>query len=511
MKIISIVALLNIFGSPLCFAFSIQQSPQFQEILPVLNPENLTSQEEQNLPEKVIENYIIATLNYFINPELGLDPETGLVSDHIRVYGNSYIQKVNYTSITNIGLQLASLAASYESGMLPEEKAKEMVAQIIQTLHKMEYYEVPFGKYGGCRYYFNYYSLNDLKSYRKFISSVDNAWLATGLIIARESFPDLAEDINTILSKMNFGFFYNLRRDLFRIGYFYNPETNSLIDYGEVYGLSYYNNLNSETRIISYLAIGKNDIPQNEIEQHLAKLNSLAEQKEYRGIRVVASVGGSAFEHGMPNIFVDEIGLSPLGLGINLKKVFYIQMLQAKEKGYPIWGESPCSDENNGYETFGSPAGIYPYESRGIITPHATFLALEAVPEKAVQNLEKIISLYPDAYSPLFGFADAIDVNTAQPIYKYLALDQGMIFLSGINFSHNGLVKQIFMNSEEGKRIAEIVKKIQFFNPDELREEIGRCTELINRYLNEGNSQIGEILLEYVQDLNQNYNLNVDF
>jgi len=504
MRIVITIVFLTLCILP-SFAFVFSPDEFQQTSQSVLNPKNLIPEDKTSPEQTEIENYTQATLNYFINPELGLDPETGLAYDHIRVYSDSYVQKANYTSITNVGLQLASISTACTAGMLTQEDARKMIEKVIRTLREMEYYEVPFGKYRGCRYYFNYYGLNDLKSYRKFISSIDNAWLATGLIIARECFPEFAEDINSILSRMDFGFFYNPRRNLFRIGYFYNPETNSIIDYGSVYGVSLYENLNSETRIISYLAIGKDDIPEKEIQEHLAKFYT--EPKEYRGIKVIPSVGGSAFEHGMPNIFVDEINLSPLGLGINLKKAFYIQMLQAKEKGYPIWGESPCTDENYGYATFGSPAGISPYESRGIITPHATFLALEVIPEKALKNLENILLLYPEAYSSSLGFVDAIDVKNNRVFSKYLALDQAMAFLSGVNFSTQGLVKQIFMDSKEGRKIADTVEGITFFTFQELREEINRCIQMANNYLNEANYQVAEVLLEYIRDLTQDYNL----
>ena len=448
------------------------------------------------------ESYAQATLDYFINPALGLDERTGLVHNYI-VDKGGYIERAGYTSITDIGLQLASISGAYETGMLSENKAQTMISKVIDTLNIMEAYDASFGDFEGCRYYFNYYDLNTLTSNKKVLSSIDNAWLATGLITARETFPNLAEKINSVLEKMDFGLFYNSRRNLFRVGFFYNPETDSLIDLNSLYTKTLYEVMNSETRMISYLAIGKGDLSEEKISQHLQKLDH--ELIEYNSISIAPSSGGSAFEHGMPTLFVDEIDLSPLGFGINLKKSFYIQMLQAKELNYPIWGESPSTDEDYGYSEFGSPSGKYPYDSRGVITPHASFLALEVLPNEAIRNLENIALLYPNAYRENFGFADAINLNNNGVITKYLALDQGMAFISALNSISGGIIRDTFMNSPEGVEINEAISKIAFFTPDELEQEAEECYSLAERYIAEGTWQVAEVLLDYTVDLCQNY------
>ncbi|MGE4358197.1 MAG: glucoamylase family protein, partial [Candidatus Omnitrophota bacterium] len=257
------------------------------------------------------------------------------------------------------------------------------------------------------------------------------------------------------------------------------------------------------------LAIGKGEIPEEKIPIHLKKLDK--DKVEFNGIKVKPSFGGSAFEHGMPAIFVDEVNLSPLGFGINLKKAFYIQMLQAREKNYPVWGESPSIDENYGYDTFGSPSGIQPYPTRGVITPHASFLALEVLPERAGENLDNIAYLYFGAYKTGIGFADAINVNNNEVLFKYLALDQGMSFLAGLNFISGGTIKNLFMQSEEGRRIAEVISGMEFFTRDELNKEAEDCYQLGKEYIERGDWEMGEVLINYVQDLAQSYSLEIDF
>jgi len=452
------------------------------------------------IDKSLIDTYSQVTLNYFINPELGLDSKTGLVNNYI-IKKNGHITQSGYTSITDIGLQLASISGAYSTGMIPEDEAERMVEKIISTLNIMEAYQCSFGDYNECRYYFNYYDLNTLTSNKKFISSIDNAWLAAGLITARETFPELAEKINPIVEKMDFGLFYNSRRNLFRIGFFYNPKTDTLIDLSSIYNRTLYEIMNSETRMITYIAVGKGDISEKETLEHLQKLYK--KPVEYNGIKVSPSSGGSAFEHGMPSLFVDETNLSPLGFGINLKKAFYIQILQAKELNYPIWGESPSTDEKYGYDVFGSPSGLKPYPSRGIVTPHASFLALQVLPQEAKKNLSNITLLYPDAFTEEAGFADAININNDEAITKYLALDQGMSFIAALNFTSGGIIQNIFMNSPEGQRISATMPEIKFFTPDELKQEAENCYLSGKEYIDNGNWQIGETLLNYAVDLSQ--------
>ncbi len=61
----------------------------------------------------------------------------------------------------------------------------------------------------------------------------------------------------------------------------------------------------------------------------------------------------------------------------------------------------------------------------GVVTPHASFLALRYAPEAALTNLAKIRADF-DAYGP-GGFYDAVAVRSGDVSREYLSLDQGMI------------------------------------------------------------------------------------
>jgi len=61
----------------------------------------------------------------------------------------------------------------------------------------------------------------------------------------------------------------------------------------------------------------------------------------------------------------------------------------------------------------------------GVVTPHASFLALRWAPEQALANLAKIRSDF--ASYDKWGFRDSVNVDTGAVSSSYLSLDQGMI------------------------------------------------------------------------------------
>ncbi len=433
---------------------------------------------------------------YFDNSSLGLDRNTGFPYNFVRIK-DGYVKRQPYTSVTDIGMHLASIAGAYNISQTNKRDALYSIEEILDTLDKVETYKTEVnGK--ECEYYFNYYDFNSLSNNNKFVSSVDSAWLAAGLITAREAFPELENRINPILDKMDFSIFYDDDANLMMSGCSYDEDSG------------YYPVLNSETRMISYIAIGKGDLSDKESEQ---LWDSMSRGKnEWMGIEVVPSWGGSAFEHGMPALFVNETNLSPQGLGVNLLKAMTYQRLQAAEKGYPVWGESPSTDGNYDYDEFGTKAGQTAggrgYPSHGIITPHASHLGLQVMPEAVAENLEKMKKIYPDSFTDEKGYVDAVDVENDNVLTKYLALDQGMSYLSLANALGEDILKELFTGSEEGQRIAEFVSNEEFFTAQELKDEVSRSIDNARDNLNKGKWRIAEVLLDHAEILNDTLGLN---
>lgn len=84
----------------------------------------------------------------------------------------------------------------------------------------------------------------------------------------------------------------------------------------------------------------------------------------------------------------------------------------------------------------------------GVVTPHASFLALPYARNAALANLAKLRAGF-DAYGP-GGFYDAVAVRTGAVSKWYLALDQGMVMGALGNVLANGNLHRYFMRLRRG-------------------------------------------------------------
>jgi hypothetical protein len=147
------------------------------------------------------------------------------------------------------------------------------------------------------------------------------------------------------------------------------------------------------------------------------------------------------FEALMPRLLVDERRYAPLSLGRNGDAQEEVQRRYATETlGYPVWGLSPSSMVPVGYTEYGvAVLGSAGYKA-GVITPHASALALMATPEAAVANLRRLALRY-DVYGE-YGFYDALDPQSGEVAHAYLTLDQGMNFVAMANYLKDGCMQK---------------------------------------------------------------------
>ncbi|MEW2121663.1 glucoamylase family protein [Streptomyces sp. NPDC005474] len=87
------------------------------------------------------------------------------------------------------------------------------------------------------------------------------------------------------------------------------------------------------------------------------------------------------------------------------------------------------------------------------VTPHASFLALDVLPQAAYRNIGQLLKSYPQVYGP-YGFYDALDPATGAVGHRYLALDHGMILAALNNALNAGPLQRRFMNDPVGKAIS---------------------------------------------------------
>lgn len=400
------------------------------------------------------------------------DRENGLAVDNVRIEGALVpplaVRVGDYTSITNIGLQLASIAAARQLGLVADPDARALASRILDTLAALPRHD---------GYFFNYYDTTSLEPTSSFVSFVDTAWLMAGLMVTRQAFPELADTADDLLEPLDLHWFYDDSTGLMSHGYYVNMGTLSAFEYGYFY---------TEARLGSLVAIGKDDAPVSHwfamrrattppcTTSDCPELHHLRYQAPEDGIvsvsyyswrshQYVPSWGGSMFEALMPRLFVDEGRYAPRSLGPNGEAHARLQKIHAEETlGFPVFGMSPCISPASGrYQEFGVRAlGSHGYDE-SVVTPHASALALAVTPDDAVDNLMELARRY-DLYGP-FGFYDAVEPSTGKVAYEQLALDQLMLFLAVANRLSGDYVPHLFAEDPWVKNALPLLAEERFF------------------------------------------------
>lgn len=383
-----------------------------------------------------------------------VDREHGLPIDHVRFCGGSldaaHVKIGDYTSGTDIGLFLLSVTGAVDAGLFPRAEALALLQRSFDSLRRLE-------SHAG--FFFNYYDTTSLERTSHFVSFVDSAWLTTGLIVVRQAFPELWGDATQIIDRQDYGLFYDADADLMVHGF-------DLADGAVEPARFHYGTLYTEARLGALIAIGRGDAPETlwwKMQRTQPATNFWQRQRPkgrhaklvrghrvvggsyaWRGLRYVPSWGGSMFEALMPVLALDERSWAPRSLGRNGEVHAEVQRRHATETlGYPIWGMSPSAQPNAvDYGEFGVPilgtAGYRP----GVVTPHASALALAVAPAEATANLRRIAERY-DAYGE-YGLYDAIDPETGAVAHAYLSLDQSMSFVALVNHLKDGAIQRRF-------------------------------------------------------------------
>ncbi len=409
------------------------------------------------------------TWKYFDNI---VDKEYSLPLDNIQFSESATVSKDtrigDYTNVTNIGVYLMCVVSAYDLGFISKDEAVNRLSATLNSIEKLEKYE---------NFPYNYYDVTIFQRTSNFISFVDSGWLAAGIIVVKNAFPkELGKRCQKILDPMNFAFFYDPVEGYMYHGYYTNINYYSEYEYGALY---------TEPRAISYIAIGKGDVPiehwfrlertfpdswpwQTQLPQGRLEKRCLGQKfrggyYEYEGLKFVPSWGGSMFEALMPTLIIDEKSLAPKGLGLNDERHARIQVKYAMEKlGYPVFGLSPSCVPGGGYSEYGAKVlGIKGYKA-GVVTPHASILSLEFTPKESIANLRNMIDKYK-VYGE-YGFYDAIDMATGRVATKYLCLDQAMSFIALNNYLNDGAIRKRFHQDPIAKNAEEVLKVEDFFD-----------------------------------------------
>ncbi len=238
---------------------------------------------------------------------------------------------------------------------------------------------------------------------------------------------------------MDFRFLYDDRRRLFVIGY--NLAEHRLDG-------SYYDLLASESRLGSFLAIAKGDVPQ-EHWFHLGRSLTAA-----GGGAALVSWSGTMFEYLMPLIWMRRYPETLLDATYDAS--VRAQIAYGTQRGTP-WGISESAYNardlatNYQYRAFGVP-GLGLKTGLGedlVIAPYATMLALLARPAAALANLKTLIA---DGMFGAYGLYEAADYTPERLppgqrraiVRSYMAHHQGMSLLALVNLLQGEVMQRRF-------------------------------------------------------------------
>jgi hypothetical protein len=241
---------------------------------------------------------------------------------------------------------------------------------------------------------------------------------ALGLI---QQLQRMAERAARLLDAMDFGFLFDPKRKLLRVGY----DTGA----GEA-AESYYDLLASEARTAVFVAIAKGDIPREAWFRLGRKLTA------YRNRRALLSWSGTMFEYLMPLLHMRSYENTLLDRGS--RGALAIQQLYARERGLP-WGISEAAygarDEPGQYQyrAFGVPplSASPDRADRIVVAPYASMLALMLNPAEATANLRVLAA---KGCLSRYGFCESIEYSASgrdpELIRCFMAHHQGMGLLA---------------------------------------------------------------------------------
>jgi len=406
------------------------------------------------------------TWKYFEN---AIDKNTQLPVDHIRVGEPGGVG--TYTTPTNLAMYFLACVAARELGIISKGVAVKRIRKTMETLRIMKRWK---------GFHYNFYDTVNLRVTRPYVSTVDSGWLAAAWVVIRQAFPkELGGLATRFLDETDFYEFYDPGIGQLRLGF--DEKAGDFSPYH--YGL-----IGTEARVTSLIGIGKGNLPdehwwfiyrtppdrwtwQNQVPQgkevEIDRVTFFEGHYTYHGKKFVPSWGGSMFEFLMPTLVLKEKELAPKGLGLNNRLATEIQIDYAlNRQGYPVWGISPASTSSGRqwrYVEYGVKyLGVKGYRDEGMVTPYAAFLALETVPEQAIDNLRRMLQIYP-VYGE-YGYYDTINVRTGRVNAQYLALDQGMVIAALANYLRRGVLKEYFHKDPIGKKAERFLTREEFFS-----------------------------------------------
>lgn len=350
--------------------------------------------------------------------QLFIQSQTGLPADRLSFdHGEPQVQP--QTKPTNIGMLLASLVAGERLGLMEPQQVNDHLSQIFDTLKKLE-------RYNG--FFYDWYDSRTGEKMTKwpgddhdlnlFLSSVDNAWLAAGLLMVKKAKPEFVDLIDKeFLSQMDFEYFFDSEKQEVRGGYSVSKEKFTSFHYPR--------RLVSEPRVIY-------EVQATMVNDETKKQVFLKRLLDNNGNLPSDPAGGAIFELLMPRLFFREEILDPA-----IKRVFSTHQEYADKYMNGFTGVSVADDPTN-QDQYSQMGVGGKYKASTVLTSHGMALSLLENPDKALQALretQKIAGFYGK-----YGYNDAVDTATGKSTNTQVFVDQAMVFLSLFTYLDDSLL-----------------------------------------------------------------------
>ncbi len=375
---------------------------------------------EENLCEKY--NYLIPD-NYQENREEKLDLRT---------------------SPTNIGFSITSVIAAYELEFISLEDCINYLDKIINVVNSLE-------KWNGHLY--NWYNIETKEVLNpRFISTVDSGNFVASLIMALEFLKEkgsceLVSLCEKLIKNTNFKKLYT-KKHVLSIGF--DVSENHLSAYN-------YNKFASESRLTSFVAIAKGDVP---IKHWFCLDKSLTVYNKNKGL---ISWSGTAFEYYMPFLFMKNYKNTLLDESYRFAYVCQKEYMESVDKNLPFGiSESAYNELDNAlnykYHSFSVPylKAREEKDDRIVISPYSTAMALELYPKEIFDNLLKFEKLN---MLSKYGFYEAYDLSNHGIVRACFAHHQGMSLLGLTNYLKDDVMKKYFHQNVKVKTYEILLKE----------------------------------------------------
>ena len=290
------------------------------------------------------------------------------------------------------------------------------------------------------------------------------------MIVVREFLSTLEEEkllklCDKLINNTNFKKLYT-KKNVFSIGYDDNEGKLSIYNY---------NKFASESRLTSYLAICKGDVP----AKHWFSLDkSLTTYKGHKGL---ISWSGTSFEYYMPLLFMKNYPNTLLDESYYFAYFCQKEYIERVSRKLP-WGisESAYSELDNSlnykYKAFSTPylKAKEDKENRVVLSPYASIMAMELFPDSVISNIEAFMKL--GMYGK-YGLYESYDYDSKNVVEAYFAHHQGMILVGLVNYLKKNVIKNYF-HSNLSIRTFEILLKEKV----QLRSDIDMKMDSYKKY-----------------------------